>query len=91
MLQDNVDRPDVKSRQFPNYVVKDYRPSILTIDSPQFYEAIPTDYSNTKKRHVSAGSFSNYNQDHQDLVNLKDCRLSVKLISGKITLYVSKW
>ena len=71
MLQDNVDPSSVKSHQFPSYVAKDYRPSILTLDSPQFYEAIPTDYSTTKKRHVTSNAFSNYNQDHQESVNIK--------------------
>ena len=39
------------------------------MNSPEFYEAIPTDYTNTRKRHVASNSFSNYDYGHQDLVN----------------------
>ena len=66
-MQNNINLSKAKPHQHTNYVVKDYRPSIEQLNSPQFYEAIPTDYSNTKKRHVATNSFAKY--DNQDLVS----------------------
>ena len=70
ILQHTIDLPTTKPHQYPNYVVKDYRPSIQQLNSPKFYEAIPTDYSSTKKRHITPNSYSSHNHAQQELVSL---------------------
>ena len=70
MLQHTINLPTTKPQQYSNYVVKDYRPSIQQLNSPKFYDAIPTDYSSTKKRHITPNSYSSHNHAQQELVSI---------------------
>ena len=50
---------------YTEYIGSDYRPSIKSLSSPEFYESIPAPTgSTTKKRHIQSSAYPKASDDY---------------------------
>ena len=57
--------PPITTSEYTEYIGSDYRPSIKSLNSPKFYESIPTPtVSKTRKRHIQTSTYSKTSDDY---------------------------